>query len=167
MPDTFYALLTLSGALLGIWLGIRTSSTEKKAAEVQEDHRDRDAYEAEIAKVEHDRLSAKDAAEVAELRAFVEEIGTGEFPSLAFVADPLGAPIPDGHLVAEPAFFHDVTADWLSTFAWPTSPAPPVPFSSVQVVEPDPYEAMSFTQDIWKAVDLERMVAQAKAQASR
>lgn len=125
--------------------------------------RTRKHYEAETAAP----LSQADVEAAAPLVAFVEEIGTGELPDLAFDIDPLAAPIPVGHRVAEPAFFHDVTADWLSAFAWPTSPAPAVPFTSVQVSEPDPYVAMSFTQDIWKAADLERMVAQEKAEASR
>lgn len=85
-------------------------------------------------------LSEADKEAAAPLVAFVEEIGTDELPDLAFDIDPLAAPIPVGYRVAEAAFFHDVTADWLSAFAWPTSPAPVVPFSSVQVVEPDPFE---------------------------
>lgn len=111
-------------------------------------------------------VSDADEEAAAPLVAYVEKIGTGEFPSLAFAADPLGAPIPDGHLVADPAFFHDVTADWLSAFAWPTSPAPVVPFSSVQVVEPDPLELEGPT-GVFSKDWIDRIIAEAKAEATR
>lgn len=85
-------------------------------------------------------VSEMDEEAAAPLLAYVEEIGSGELPALAFDADPLGAPIPAGLPVAAPAEFIDTTANWLSCFAWPTTPAPSVPLSSVQVCEPDRFE---------------------------
>jgi hypothetical protein len=156
----------LLDAIVRLYRRIRPAGVDKVSAEVYEDHRDRDAYEAEIAKVEHDRLSAKDEAEIAELRAFVEEIGSGEFPSLAFDADPLGAPIPSGHALALPVDWHDATAAWLSAFTWAATPGTTVALSSVQVVEPTPLDLESFTVS-WTRADIPRMVAKAKAEAGR
>lgn len=124
--------------------------------------RTREDYEAEVAKP----LAPADEAEAAPHVAFVEKIGTGEFPTLAFDADPLGAPIPDGYLVEPEAFFNYLAADRLSAFTWTAAPGTTVALSSVQVVEPSPYELESFTQS-WTRAQVERMVAGAKAKASR
>jgi hypothetical protein len=105
-------------------------------------------------------VTEADEEAAAPLVAYVEAVGTNEFPNLAFDADPLGAPIPEGHLVAEPEFFTAVTADWLSVFSW--HPASRVPLASVQVAEPEPVEIEGFTQS-WTRADVERMVAKAKA----
>jgi len=156
----------LLGAIVRLWGRLFKSGIDEKAVHAEEDRRDRAAYEAEIAKVERDRLSAKDEAEVAELRAFVEEIGSGEFPSLAFDADPLGAPIPDGYVVEPEAFFNHLAATRLSAFTWTATPGTTVALSSVQVVEPSPYELESFTQS-WTRAEVERMVAGARQAASR
>jgi hypothetical protein len=80
-------------------------------------------------------ISDVDEQAAAPLLAYVEEIGSGEFPALAFDADPLGAPIPETVQHADPALFNVSAAAWLLP-AWPT--APTVPLSSVQVAEPDP-----------------------------
>jgi len=79
-------------------------------------------------------VSEADEAEAAQL---VDEISTGEFPALAFDVDPLAAPIPIGHTVADPALFNASAAAWLLP-AWPTTPT--VPLASVQVPEPDPLQ---------------------------
>jgi hypothetical protein len=88
-------------------------------------------YEAETAAP----VSDQDEAAAAPLLAYVEEIGSGEFPALAFLVDPLSAPLPDDVPHADPALFNASAAAWLLP-AWPT--APTVPLSSVQVCEPDP-----------------------------
>lgn len=130
--------------------------------------RRRAAREAAAAAAAADRvLSGHDEAEIAELHEYFQEIGTGELPLVvAFDADPLGAPIPEDHSYAEPVDFHEMWADKLSLFFWPTTPAAPIPLSSVQVPDPDPFEAESFTGS-WTAADVARMVAEAKAEASR
>jgi hypothetical protein len=156
----------LLDAIVRLYRRIRPAGIDKVSAEVYEDHRDRDAYEAEIAKVEHDRLSAKDEAEVAELRAFVEEIGSGEFPSLAFDADPLGAPIPDGHRVEAEAFFHDLFADKISAFTWVAAERSTVALSSVQVVEPAPFELEGPT-GVFSRDWINKVIARVEAEASR
>lgn len=110
-------------------------------------------------------VSEADDEDAAELVAYVEKIGTGELPLVvAFDADPLGAPIPEDRYITEPEHFNDVTAHWLSLFTW--SPSSTVPLTSVQVSEPPPFELESFTQG-WTTADVERMVAEAKAEASR
>lgn len=83
-------------------------------------------------------VSDVDEEAAAPLLAYVEEIGSDEFPVVAFAADPLTEPIPLDHPIALPAEYHDVWAERLSAFAWPTAPTPAVPLSSVQVCEPDP-----------------------------
>lgn len=105
-----------------------------------------------------------DEAEAAELVAFVEAVGTDEFPVLAFGADPLTEPIPADHPIALPAEYHDVWAERLSAFAWPTAPAPSVPLSSVQVLEPEPFEPESFTRG-WTREQLAQILAEGKAAA--
>lgn len=166
MRDFLIALFVLAGGFGALQLVLRKSGTEEKDEVDHRPHPDRVAYEAEVAKAGHDHLSAADAAEVAEFEAFVEEIGTGEFPALAFLADPLGAPIPEDHTYASPVDFHEVWAGKLSLFVWPTTPAALAPLSSVQVPDPDPFELESFTGS-WTAADVARMVAEAKAEASR
>lgn len=117
-------------------------------------------YEAEAAAP----VSEVDEAAAAPLLAYVEEVGTGEFPSLAFDADPLGAPIPDDHHPAEPAFFVEAVAGRFSHqfSAWPAAPA--LPLSSVQVPDPDPFEAEGFTRG-WTREQLAAVLAQAEAKA--
>lgn len=107
-------------------------------------------------------VSEADEEAAAPYVAYVEAVGTNEFPTLAFDADPLGAPIPDGYQAAEPAFFKDTTADWLSAFTWAPDAEPPVPLASVQIPEPQPFDLESFTTG-WTRDDVERMVAKAKA----
>ncbi len=111
-------------------------------------------------------ITEEDEEEAAPLVAYVEEIGSGEFPSLAFDADPLGERIPDGYVMEEEAFFHHLAATRLSAFTWAAAPGTTVALSSVQVVEPAPLELESFTAS-WTAVEVARMVAKAKAEASR
>jgi hypothetical protein len=124
--------------------------------------RDRAKSEAQMAAP----VSEADEEAAAPYVAYVEEIGTNEFPTLAFDADPLGAPIPDGYVIEDEAYFNDVTAKWLAAFTWTAEAAPPVPLSSVQVVEPEPFEVMGFTQS-WTTADVQRMVAKAKSGANR
>lgn len=112
-------------------------------------------------------VSAADEQDAAPYVAYVEEIGTGEFPNLAFEVDPLGAPIPDGYQTPELVFFQDTTASWLSAFSWTAAAEPPVPLASVQVAEPEPFEVMGFTQTWITAADVQRMAAEAKAGADR
>lgn len=164
------ALLILGGLVLG-WKLVRrarkggTDTKDEIDPEAPRNlERRRAASEAAAAA---DRvLSQHDEAEVAELHEYFQEIGTGEFPALAFLADPLGAPIPEDHTYASPVDFNEVWAGRLSLFVWPTTPAALVPLSSVQVPDPDPFELESFTGS-WTAADVARMVAEAKAEASR
>lgn len=109
-------------------------------------------------------VSDVDELAAAPLLAYVEEIGTGEFPALAFDADPLGAPIPDDHHPAEPAFFVEAVAGRFSHqfSAWPAAPA--LPLSSVQVPDPDPFEVEGFTRG-WTREQLAAVLAQAEAKA--
>lgn len=169
MPEFLIALGILILLGVGVALVVRKGGTEEEHRDAPADrpHPDRVAYEAEVAKAEHDHLSEAEAAEVADFEAFVEEIGTGEqLLVLAFDADPLAAPIPEDRGFAEPDLFHDVTAAWLSRFVWTLPTEPAVPFSSVQISEPEPYESVSFTRG-WTRAQIEDMVAGAKAEASR
>lgn len=87
-------------------------------------------------------VSDADEQAAAELVSFVEEVSTGGFPSLAFDADPLGAPIPDGHVVEAETFFNDLAADRLSAFTWTAAARETVALSSVpvpHVPEVDPF----------------------------
>lgn len=153
----------LLGAVLRLWHRISKIGIDEEAVDLGlRPHPDRVAYEAEVAKADTDHLSAAEVAEVAEFEAFVEKIGTGEFPALAFLADPLGAPIPEDHTYASPVDFHEVWAGKLSLFVWPTGPAEQVPLSSVQVPDPDPFELESFTRG-WTRAQIAEMVAGAKA----
>lgn len=127
----------LLGAIVRLWRKITKSGIEEMPAQHQVD-RDRAAYEAEIAKAEREHLSAADEAEIAAFEAFVN---TGELPNLAFDADPLGAPIPDGYVVEAEALFNDLFANMLSAFTWTAAPGTTVALSSVPVFnvpEPDP-----------------------------
>lgn len=105
-------------------------------------------------------VSEAEEEEAAPLVAFVEEIGTDD----AFNADPLGAPIPEGHQRAEAAEFKSITEEWFAAFAWPASPAPTVSISSVQISEPDPYDLEGPT-GVFPKDWIDRMVAEAKAGA--
>lgn len=166
MTDFLIALgiLVLLGVAVRVAVRVRKSGTgdEHRDTPADRPHPDRVAYEAEVAKAEHDVLSAAEEAEVAELHAFVEEIGTGEqFLVLAFDVDPLTAPIPDDRY-AEPDTFHEVTANWLSQFTWTLPAEPAVPFSSVQVSEPDPLELETFTTG-WSRAQMAAILAKGKA----
>jgi hypothetical protein len=113
-------------------------------------------YEAEAAAP----VSDVDEAAAAPLLAYVEEIGTGEFPALAFDADPLGAPIPETVKPADPALFNASAAAWLLP-AWPTAPS--MPLSSVQLSEPEPFEPESFTRGWTREQLAQVLAAQGKA----
>lgn len=131
-------LLILAGAAL-VFFGVVVLRRPRKTLAGDMDtpmdvERQRAKSEAQMAAP----VSEADEEAAAPYVAYVEEIGTEEFPTLAFDADPLGAPIPEGHLVAEPEFFTAVTADWLSVFSW-TAPSR-VPLVSVQVAEPEAVE---------------------------
>jgi len=154
----------LLGAVLRLWHRFATIGIKKADERDPEAPRDLDRgharSEAEAAK--EDALSAADAAEVAELHEYFQEIGTGELPIIqAFDIDPLGAPIPADLPVAEPALFDDVTAHWLSLFTW-TAPADTVPLSSVQVPEPDPLELDGFTTG-WTKSEMAALVAEVQS----
>lgn len=171
MSDFLIALGILALLGVGVYVvdRVRKSGTEVKDERDPEQPRNVERgharSEAEAAKDEP--LSPAEAEEAAELVAFLDEIGTGEQPLvLAFDADPLTAPIPDDRAVADPDLFDEVTAGWLSLFTWTPVTDPVVPFSSVQISEPEPFESMSFTKG-WTTADVERMVAEAKAGASR
>jgi len=116
-------------------------------------------YEAETAAP----VSEVDEAAASQLLAYVEKVGTGEFPSLAFAADPLGAPIPADHRFADPTLFNVSAAAWLLP-AWPTAPL--LPLTSVQIADPDPFDVESFTRG-WTREQIAALVANAKAGASR
>lgn len=153
------AILVLLG---GVYVLTRPRKTMAGDMDAPMDlERNRARSEAEMAAP----VSDADEEAAAPLVAYVEEIGTGEFPSLAFDADPLGAPIPDGHLVEAEAFFHDLFADKISAFTWVAADRTTVALSSVQVVEPPPLDLDSFTQS-WTRADIVRMVAKAKAEAT-
>lgn len=70
MPDTFYALLTLFGALLGIWLWIRKSGTK-------EERRRAKAIAAATAR-RHEQLSDDEQVQAEEMHALAGEHRTGE-----------------------------------------------------------------------------------------
>jgi hypothetical protein len=140
----------LLGAVVRLWQRLFKDGTDERAVHLEADRRDRDAYEAEIAKAERDHLSARDEAEVAAAETYLEKIRTGELALVpggvwAFEADPLAAPIPEGHAIAEAELFAGVTANWLSAFTWEASPETKIPLASVQVSEPDPLELDSPT----------------------
>lgn len=111
-------------------------------------------------------ITEADEQAAAPLVAYVEEIGTDEFPDLAFEVDPLTAPIPDGYRVEGETFFNNLAADRLSAFTWTAAVRETVALSSVQVVEPPVFELESFTAS-WTAADVARMVAEAKAANAR
>lgn len=171
MPDLLIALGILALLGVGVYVvqRVRKSGTEVKDERDPEQPRNVDRgharSEAEAAKDEP--LSPAEEEEAAELVAYFEEIGTGEqLMVMAFDVDPLSAPIPEDRTVSEPDLFDEVTAGWLSLFTWTPVTDPVVPFSSVQISEPEPFESMGFTQG-WTTADVERMVAEAKAGASR
>jgi len=171
MSDFLIALgiLVLLGVGVTVAVRVRKGGTEehRRAAPADRPHPDRVAYEAEVAKAETKNLPPAEEAEVAELHAFFEEIGTGEqFLVLAFDADPLFAPIPDDRAVADPTLFDDVTANWLSLFTWTLPAEPAVPFASVQISEPPPLELESFTTG-WTKDEIADILARGKAGASR
>jgi hypothetical protein len=156
------AILVLLG---GVYVLTRPRKTMAGDMDAPMDlERNRARSEAEMAAP----VSDADEEAAAPLVAYVEEIGTGEFPTLAFAADPLGAPIPDGHLVEEEAFFHDLFADKISAFTWAATPGTTVALSSVQVVEPAPIDLESFTGS-WTRAEFAALAARAetKAEASR
>lgn len=167
----------MSNALISlgilILLGVGVALVVRKSGTKEKDERDPEAprnvergharSEAEAAKDEP--LSPADAEEAAELVAWVEEIGTGEQRLvLAFDADPLAAPIPDDRAVAEPDLFNDVTAGWLSMFTWTAPTDAVVPFSSVQIPEPEALELESFTRG-WSKDEIADILARGKAAA--
>lgn len=172
MPDFLIALgiLVLLGVGVAVTVYWRKNGTEDEQRDTPADrpHPDRVAYEAEVAKAEH--LPPAEEAEVAELHAFFEEIGTGEqFLVLAFDADPLSAPIPDDRTYAEPDLWNDVFADRLSLFTWTLPAEPAVSFSSVQVSEPPPPSPLaleSFTTG-WTRSEMDAILAKGKAGADR
>lgn len=169
MRDFLISLTVLGAGGYGLWLMLRNGGTKKVKDEVDPEaprfiERRRAASEAAAAA--DVVLSEAEVAEVAELHEYFQEIGTGEqFLVLAFDADPLSAPIPDDRAQAEPALFEDVWKERLSLFTW-SPPTSAVPLVSVQVPEPESFELESFTRG-WKRSDIERMVAEAKAGASR
>lgn len=171
MANTLIALGILVLLGVGVYVAdrVRKSGTEVKDQRDPEQPRNVERgharSEAEAAKDEP--LSPADEEEAAELVAWVEEIGTGEqFLVLAFDADPLSAPIPDDRLVDRLDLWDDVAANLLSRFTWTLPSEPAVPFSSVQISEPEPFELESFTRG-WTRAQIEDMVAGAKAEASR
>ena len=109
---------------------------DERSPEQPHNPRTRADYEAEVAAP----VAAVDEVAAAPLVAFVEKIGTDEFPTLAFDADPLGECIPDGYVMESETFFNDLAATRLSAFTWTATPGTTVALSSVQVVEPAPFE---------------------------
>jgi hypothetical protein len=82
-------------------------------------------------------------------------------PVRQFEADPLAAPIPDLHDVAEPVLFGTAVEEWFSPALEPVS----VPFPELPA-EPEAWKLGGFTAE-WTAADVARLVAEAKAEASR
>ncbi|WP_433078963.1 hypothetical protein ACQP1P_38820 [Dactylosporangium sp. CA-052675] len=80
-----------------------------------------------------DLRNADEHEHVQEIHALYEQYRTDEFPTLAFDADPLGAPIPDGYRVEAEQFFHDLAADRLSAFTWTTAQRETVALASVPI----------------------------------
>ena len=170
MADFLIALsiLILLGAAVYVAERVRKSGTEDEPRDAPADrpHPDRVAYEAEVAKAETKHLPPAEEAVVAELHAFFEEIGTDEFPVLAFDVDPLTAPIPEDRAVADPSLFDEVTAGWLSLFTWTLPAEPATSISSVQISEPEPLELDSFTTG-WTRAEMDAILAKGKAGAGR
>lgn len=168
MADFLIALSILILLGVGATLVVRKSGTEVKDERDPEQPRNVERgharSEAEAAKDEP--LSPAEQEEAAELVAFLDEIGTDEFPMLAFDVDPLTAPIPDDRAVADPSLFDEVTAGWLSLFTWTLPAEPAVSFSSVQISEPAPLELDSFTTG-WTRSEMDAILARGKAGASR
>jgi hypothetical protein len=137
---------------------------DERSPEQPHNPRTRADYEAEVAAP----VAAVDEVAAAPLVAFVEKIGTDEFPTLAFDADPLGECIPDGYVMESETFFNDLAATRLSAFTWTAAERSTVALSSVQVVEPAPIDLESFTGS-WTRAEFAALAARAetKAEASR
>lgn len=92
-PSAWIAAGIVALAALGLWLVLRKNGTRVKDEIDPEAPRNLERRRAasEAAAAADKVLSDADAAEVAELHEYFQEIGTGEFPVLAFQADPLGA----------------------------------------------------------------------------
>lgn len=168
MSDFLIALSILILLGVGVTLVVRKGGTKVKDERDPEQPRNVDRgharSEAEAAKDEP--LSPAEQEEAAELVAFLDEIGTDEFPMLPFDVDPLTAPIPEDRGYAEPDLFNDVTAGWLSMFTWTAPTDAVVPFSSVQISEPAPLELDGFTAS-WTRAEMDAILAKGKAGASR
>ena len=169
MADVLIALGFLVLLGVGVTLVVRKSGTKVKDERDPEQPRnvDRGHARSEAEAARDEPLSPAEEEEAAELVAFLDEIGTGEFPVLAFDIDPLTAPIPDDRAVADPDLFDEVTAALLlSRFTWTLPAEPAVPFSSVQISEPAPLELDSFTTG-WTRAEMDAILARGKAGASR
>jgi hypothetical protein len=143
MPSLLIAfgILLLAGA--GLALYVRKGGTKEVKDEVDPEaprNVERRRAASEAAATEDRPLSKADAAEADELHDYFQKIGTAEFPALAFVADPLGAPIPDDHGLSAPTMFDEAWADKLSLFTWSAASTAPVSLSSVQVSEPESWQ---------------------------
>ncbi len=151
-----FGVLTLLG--VGVYLLKFKSGTEEKDERDPEAPRnvERGHARSEAEAARNEPLSPADAEQAAELVEFLAEIGTGEFPVLAFDLDPLTAPIPEGRAVADLDFFDEVNAGRLSLFTWTPPTEPAVPFASVQISEPEAWHLESFTTDVWKAAQFIR-----------
>lgn len=157
-------LLVLAVGSVIVVDALRRPPDERDPERTRRAVRTRADFEAEVAIA----VSDVDEEAAAPLLAYVEEIGTGEFPAHAFDADPLGAPIPDGHRFALPADWHDTTADWLACFAWPPTTAPTTPLSSVlvpDVPEPAPF-ALEGPTGVFSKDWMDEVMAAAEAKAA-
>jgi hypothetical protein len=159
MPDTFYALLTLAGALLGIWLWIRKSGTKEE--------RRRAKAIADATARRHEQLSEDEQVQAEEMHALADEHRTGEqrivrkqqhLSSIAAVARRYRRPAKHSarKLPKPPKSkrFDPLTSPLRGQLEKPVMlpDAPPEPFLNGE-----------FTEARWHVGDIDRWVAQAKA----